>query len=246
MQSSAHQLEHVKGLPVVTSDGFEVGIIDDVFIDKSGEAKWAKVETDLGIEHVPLVQASIEDDAVVLNYDSEKVMNAPQVDNDNEDYAKRTIDYYNTAPESLEDNPEQNEGEDVEDAVVDRVSDSVHEDVAVALHKEEVGVEKRTVDAGRVRLKKFIVENTVQVPVTLREERARLVVDPLDEKEDQGSIDAQMSEDIQEVVLKREVAVINKQVIAMGRARVETFEEERDVQIPAIVREERAELEEIQ
>src|SRR5688500_13228006 len=72
------------GGTVVDNDGDKIGKVGQVFLDdQTGNPEWVTVHTGLfgtGESFVPLNQASIRGDQIVVPYDKAKVKGAPRVD----------------------------------------------------------------------------------------------------------------------------------------------------------------------
>jgi uncharacterized protein (TIGR02271 family) len=79
-------LQTIVGSNAVDSDGDKLGKIGNVYLDdRTGQPAWATVNTGLfGTKEsfVPLADARIEGDALVVPYDKAKVKDAPKVDDD--------------------------------------------------------------------------------------------------------------------------------------------------------------------
>ncbi|KHL04029.1 PRC-barrel domain-containing protein [Sinomonas humi] len=86
---------------VVTPDGEKIGGIGHFYLDdETGEANWLTVKTGLFGTHesfVPLDEARLQDDDLVVPYTKEQVKDAPHVDPDarvEQDEEDRLYDYY--------------------------------------------------------------------------------------------------------------------------------------------------------
>ena len=108
-------------------------------------------------------------------------------------------------------------------------------------HEEEVQVGKQQVDAGRVRLRKWVETEPVETQVELQRETAQVVREPVDEPigRDTGAFEEQEVE----VPLSAEEAVVGKQVVAKERIGVQKGVESRTETVADEVRKERVEVE---
>jgi uncharacterized protein (TIGR02271 family) len=116
-------------------------------------------------------------------------------------------------------------------------TDTVDEQ-AVNRSEEELRVGKRSVDAGSVRLRKWVETEPVDVDVELQRETARVVREPVDQV-----TDAQIGEDQVEVGLRAEEAVVGKQTVAKERIGLEKDVQTERQTVSDQVRKERVEIE---
>jgi uncharacterized protein (TIGR02271 family) len=84
---------------------------------------------------------------------------------------------------------------------------------SVTRHEEELAVGKRSVDAGTVRLRKWVETEPVETDVELERETATISRQPVN----QPVSDADLTEDDVEVPLRAEEAVVGKQTVAKER-----------------------------
>ncbi|MBA3743007.1 PRC-barrel domain-containing protein [Sporichthya sp.] len=74
---------HLKGQPLVSSDGETVGTIEDVYVDPgTGQAEFLEVKAGRfrpKVHFVPVAQMSAEGGAVKVPYDKAKIVEAPKV-----------------------------------------------------------------------------------------------------------------------------------------------------------------------
>ena len=106
-------------------------------------------------------------------------------------------------------------------------------------HEEELAVGKRTVQAGSVRLKKWVETESVQADVELQRETAHVTREPVD----QAVSDVNIGEEEIEVPLTAEEAVAEKRTVAKERIGIEK-DVETDVEtVTDQLRKERVEVE---
>jgi uncharacterized protein (TIGR02271 family) len=91
------------------------------------------------------------------------------------------------------------------------------EDVAVTLSEENLAVGKRTVEAGRVRLRKVVHTDTVEQPVELR--REEIEIERIDADGATVPDDAFQNQEI-EIPVMREEAVVGKETRVTGQVHV--------------------------
>lgn len=80
------EIPGLMGNPVVDASGEEVGKVGQVYIgDASGEPEWVAVQIDLLGRHekfLPLADAEIDGDTLVVPVDHERVVTAPEIEED--------------------------------------------------------------------------------------------------------------------------------------------------------------------
>ena len=74
---------HLKGQPLVSSDGETVGTIEDVYVDPgTGEPEFLEVKAGRfrpKVHFVPVARMNVEGGAVTVPYDKTKIVEAPKV-----------------------------------------------------------------------------------------------------------------------------------------------------------------------
>ena len=93
-----------------------------------------------------------------------------------------------------------------------------------SMTEEQPRVETETVEAGRVRLRKYVVTEKESVTVALRREEVRIVREPISEseREQMPSPDAELGEEQEEIILYAERPVISKETVPVERVRLST------------------------
>jgi len=117
---------------------------------------------------------------------------------------------------------------------------AIDSDHAVTRAEEEIIVGKREVEAGRLRLRKWVETEPVEVEVTLQRETARIRREPIT---DPSSAPVEIGEAEIELALRAEEPVIRKQTVAKERIVVEKEVETELERISDEVRKERVEIE---
>jgi uncharacterized protein (TIGR02271 family) len=106
--------------------------------------------------------------------------------------------------------------------------------------EEELRVDTERREAGRARLRKYVVteEQTVSVPV--EREEVRLEREPItDDNRDAARSGPAISEEEHEVVLHEDVPVVEKRTVPKERVRLDTDTTSEDVEVTEQVRKER-------
>ena len=111
---------------------------------------------------------------------------------------------------------------------------------AVTRAEEELVVGKREVEAGRLRLRKWVETEPVEVEVELQRETARIRREPIT---DPSATPAEIGEAEIELALRAEEPVVHKQTVAKERIVVEKEVETELERITDQVRKERVEIE---
>jgi uncharacterized protein (TIGR02271 family) len=88
--------------------------------------------------------------------------------------------------------------------------------------EEELEVSKRRTETGRVRLRKWVETEYVQMTVPIRREKARLTTEPITDR-NRGEVLAgsDLREAEHEVILSEEEAELRKRVVPEERVRLE-------------------------
>jgi uncharacterized protein (TIGR02271 family) len=221
---TTQELAEMRGMPVYSSDGEEIGEVEEIFYDAdSNRPEWIGIGTGvLGTKRVlvPVEGASHTGDALTVDYTKKQVKDSPDIDDDeiSQETERELYSYYGLGYA----------GREVRD-----------EDASVTRAEEELQVGKREVDAGRARLRKWVETEPVEVDVELRRETARVTREPIE----QPVSGAQIGEDEVEVPLREEEAVVQKQTVARERVGLEREVEAAQETVSDEVRKERVEVE---
>lgn len=225
------------GSNVIGDDGEKVGTIQDIYLDEeTGAPEWAVVSTGMlgsKANFVPLAQASKEGTDIRVPYSKDMVKGAPGMDPDGhlsqseeaELYRYYGLDYTEQRSDSglPEGTDRRAEGYDVSGPTTDDAMTRSEEE----LH---VGTERR--EAGRARLRKYVVTEQVQTTVPVQREEVRVEREPItDANVDAAMAGPDISEEEHEVVLKEEQPVVEKRTVPKERVRLQkdTITEERQV-----------------
>jgi uncharacterized protein (TIGR02271 family) len=198
------RISEARGAPVYDAEGEEIGAVEEIFYDPdTGEPEWVGIGTGFfGMKRVlvPLHSARLTREGLQVPYTKNHVKDAPDVDSD-EINEKTERDLY--AHYQLRDGR--------------GPTGRTRGKQEVTRSEEELQVGKRQVQAGRVRLRKWVETEPVDVDVELRRETARVTR----ERIDQPVEDAELGDEQIEVPLRREEPVAQKRTIAKERVGVE-------------------------
>jgi uncharacterized protein (TIGR02271 family) len=233
------------GRTMIGSDGEKIGKISEIYDDpQTGKPEWATVSTGLfgtKSSFVPLAGASPEGEDVRAQVTKDQVKDAPGVEADgelSEQEERRLFEHYAV--------PYTTEGSTTAQGAPEGVAEGgdANSDDAMTRSEEELRVGTASREAGRARLRKYVVTEQVQKTVPVRREEVRVEREPItDENIDEAMSGAEISEDEHEVVLHEEEPVVEKRTVPKERVRLgkETTTEER--QLSEEVRKERIETE---
>jgi uncharacterized protein (TIGR02271 family) len=219
------QIGHLIGTTAYGSDGDKIGKVGHIYLDEqTGQPEWLTVHTGwFGTKEsfVPLQRAELGGgDTVVLPYDKAMVKEAPKIDpegglseqEETELYHYYGLDYSQAAePAAAAGQPAAAPGEPGFDR-------GQGQEMTRAEERLRVGTEQREV--GRVRLRKYVVTENVQVTVPVSHEEAHIVREPVSGRE-QGTQRPQIAEEEREVTLHAERPVVSKETEAVERVRIE-------------------------
>jgi uncharacterized protein (TIGR02271 family) len=222
-------LQEARGLPVLASDGEQIGKVEEIFYDESSnQPEWVGIGTGfLGTKRVlvPLQAAELQGDALLVPYPKEQVKGSPDIDSDHIDGTteQALYSYYGL-------------GGAQQQAPVETRADGGD---TVTRSEEELQVGKRDVDAGKVRLRKWVETEPVQMDVELHRETARVTREAIDEPVGDEAI----GEEQIEVALHEEQPLVAKQTVAKERIGLEKQVETEHRVVQDEVRKERVEVE---
>jgi uncharacterized protein (TIGR02271 family) len=235
-QTEARGLE---GRTLFDRDGDKIGKIDELYEDRqSGSPEWALVNTGLlgtRKSFVPLRGAQPTGEDVRVPVEKAQVKDAPGIEADgalSEDEERRLFEHYGidytTASTTTA-----TDGHDVSGPTTDDAMTRSEEEL-------RVGTERR--EAGRARLRKYVVTEHEQRTVPVRREEVRVEREPIHEGNvDQALEGPDISEEEHEVVLHEERPVADTEVVPKERVRMSTEERTDEETVSADLRKERIE-----
>jgi uncharacterized protein (TIGR02271 family) len=232
-----------RGRTMLDRDGDKIGKIDDVYEDKqTGRPEWALVNTGLfGTKKtfVPLRAAKPIGEDVRVPLEKAQVKDAPSIEADGELSASEERQLYThydvgyATDDAPETDARKTDGGDVSGPTTDDAMTRSEEEL-------RVGTERR--EAGRARLRKYVVTEQEQRTVPVRREEVRVEREPITEGNVDQALDGpEISEEEHEVVLHEERPVVDKEVVPKERVRVRTEEQTDQETISETLRKERIE-----
>ena len=240
------KISQLASATVVGSDGTKLGSVGQVYLDDvTGNPEWVTVRTGMfgsSESFVPLGQASVEGETIRVPYDKATVKEAPRVDVDGHlepSEEQELYRYYGLQGVGAAGS----EGGGERPAIGRDVSGPTT-DSAMTRSEEQLNVGTARQEAGRVRLRKYVVTEQQTHTVPVSHEEVRLEREPITE----GNVGAAMdgptiSEEEHEVVLHEEVPVVTKETRPVERVRLDTETVTGEQQVTGEVRKEHIELE---
>jgi uncharacterized protein (TIGR02271 family) len=247
------QLSSVIGSTAIGADG-KLGTIGEVYLDdETGRPEWATVRTGLfGTKEsfVPLAEADLSGSDLRLPYDKDKVKHAPHVDTDGhlspaeeaELYRYYGIGSGNGAEFTDTTTTTGTVGHDTTGAVGHDTSGPTT-DNAMTRSEEHLNVGTQRVEAGRARLRKYVVTENVTQTVPVSHEEVVLEREPITDANIGNALDGPtISEEEHEVVLHAERPVVAKEAVPVERVRLDTETVTEQQTVTDTVRKEQIEL----
>ncbi len=238
--------DSLQDMQVIDNDGDTIGKVSAVFLDvENGKPEWAAVKTSLVGGHetlVPLANASATDTELTLPYTKDTIKNAPHRDPEAQLTTQEEADLFRHygvpySGETVTADTDQLSTDQLStgqpstdrDAGASTAQHIGHDtsgpttDEAMTRSEERLRVSTENVEAGRARLRKHIVTETVTQTVTLTHEAARLEREPITEADRAAAMSgAELTEEVHEVVLHAERPVVHKETVPVERVRLRT------------------------
>jgi uncharacterized protein (TIGR02271 family) len=228
MALTSDQLASVTNGNVIEANGNKIGGVGQVYLDdQSGEPNWVTVKTGLfgtSESFVPLSGASLSGSDIVVTYDKDTIKDAPRVDPDGHltpDEEESLYAYYGLGGTA-------NRGADYDQdtdgtPTVGRDTSGPTTDDAMTRSEERLRVGTQTREAGRARLRKYVVTENVTQTVPVSREEVRIEREPItDDNRDRAMAGPTISEEEHEVVLRGERPVVEKEAVPVERVGLDT------------------------
>jgi uncharacterized protein (TIGR02271 family) len=238
-----------RGQDLYDRNGDKIGTIEEIYLDaQTGEPEWALVNTGMfgtKSSFVPLQEADDDGDTLRVPYEKAQVKDAPSMDPDgelsqedeSELYAHYGLDYSESRSDSG-----LPEGGSAGAPPVGEDTSGPTTDNAMTRSEEELRVGKTEQEAGRVRLRKYVVQDEVAQTVPVKREEVRIEREPVTDANVDDAMDGPaISEEEHEVVLHEEQPVVEKNVVARERVRLDKETVTEDAEVSEEVRKERIE-----
>jgi uncharacterized protein (TIGR02271 family) len=246
------QARTLQGKTMYGADGDKLGSIDVLYADREdGEPTFATVNTGLlgtSTSFVPLAQAELRGDDVHVPYSKDLVKDAPSIDQDAElspEEEERLYAHYSLSGGTSTGTATGTTTADTTDTTTrtDQSAGNVHgttgrdtsgptTDDAMTRSEEQLKVGTQQTEAGRARLRKFVVTEQQSVNVPVSHEEVRIEREPITDANAGKALDGPaISEEEHEVVLHAETPVVQKEAVPVERVRLgkETVTDEQQV-----------------
>jgi uncharacterized protein (TIGR02271 family) len=242
------QKDHIlqfRGQDLYDREGDKIGGIEEIYLDAdTNEPEWALVNTGMfGTKRtfVPLREASERDGNLTVPFEKGTVKDAPKVEANgqlSQNEEQELYSYYGFEySEARSDSglPEGGAGgqrferdrdgvtdRDDADGTVGRDTSGPTTDDAMTRSEEELKVGTTEREAGRARLRKYVVTEDVQQTVPVKREEVRIEREPITDANVGDATDGPaISEEEHEVVLHEEEVVAEKRTVPKERVRMD-------------------------
>jgi uncharacterized protein (TIGR02271 family) len=238
-----------RGQELRSSDDGKLGTIEEIYLDtRTDEPEWALITTGLfGSKQsfVPLRDASQSDDGITVPFDKATVKDAPKIDPDGQLSREEETQLYRHYRLDYGEAEAGSEGRSDGDAngTVGRDVSGPTTDDAMTRSEEELRVGTAERERGRVRLRKYVVEDQVTKTVPVRREEIRVEREPItDANVEAATAGPQISDEEHEVVLHEEEPVAEKRVVPKERVRLDKDVHTDEREVSETVRKEQLEV----
>jgi uncharacterized protein (TIGR02271 family) len=232
------QVHTLTGHDVYSTDGDKIGSVGQVWSDGSGQPTWASVNTGLfGMNEtfVPLQDADLQGDRLLVPYDKAKVKDAPNVDVSHDEPltrgdVERLYEYYGmswsdssrayqSGAAAGDANYRGTTDTDYRDTDTDTGISAGSEAMTRSEERLQAGTEREEV--GRARLRKYVVSEQQQVSVPVEREEVRLEREPItDANRDAAFSGPDLTESEHEVTLHADRPVVGTETVPVERVRL--------------------------
>ncbi len=242
----------IDGGSVVGSDGENIGKIGQVYLDnQTSDVSWVTVKTGWfgsGESFVPTDDATVSGDTVTVPYDKAKIKDAPHAseagdalspEQENDLYAYYGIGSEMAAGIESTDYADRADHSGKAAAATETgVTPTGTSDTEYLTRSEEqLRVGTKQTEAGKARLRKYVVTEQQTVTVPVSHEEVHVIREPLAA----GEAGTEMGEDAVEVTLHQDQVMVNKDVVGVEKVRLSTETVTEQQQVTEAVRKEKIE-----
>lgn len=220
-------IDRIIGSEVIDQNGDKIGSVGQVFLDdRTNQPSWVTVNTGFfGNKEtfIPIADANFDGDALRVGYEKGFVKDAPNVDVENGhlsvDEEAELYRYYRLEHGTAVAGEREVAGERRE-AVADR-DVHTHGDLSTAVHEERLNVGTEQVEAGRVRLRKYVTTENQQINVPVTKEKLVIDRQPVEGgRVVEGGIDRNQQVVDEEITLREERPVVSKETVETERVNI--------------------------
>jgi len=258
MTTNMNDMRSWVGRTATDSSGDKIGKIEDIYLDdQTGQPEWLAVKTGMfgaNLSFIPLQGAAMQGDDVLVPFSKAQVKDAPNAAADGalsqEEEARLYAHYGMQYGENRSDSGLPEGGMATQQVVETSMSgtgETVGHDTsgpvtddAMTRSEERLRVGTQQVEAGRVRLRKWIETEQVTTTVPVSREEVRIEREAITDANVGKAMDGPaLSEEEHEVVLTAEQPVVQKEVTPVERIRLDTETVTEQVQVSESVARER-------
>ena len=240
-----------RGEEVLDRDGDKIGKLEEIYLDQqSGQPEWALVKTGLfgsASTFVPLANAQSEGDGLRVAFQKDQVKDAPKIETGHELSPQEEAELYRFY--GLDYGGGEQPGTNGTGDAHAQAGGPGHDtsgpntDEAMTRSEEELAVGTTQREAGRVRLRKYVVTDEVQQTVPVQREEVRVEREPItDANADAATDGPAISDEEHEVTLMEEQVVTEKRAVPKERVRLEKDTVVEDQTVSDEVRKERIDV----
>ena len=243
--TSPNDAQQYIGRNAVDLEGNKIGKIGQVYLDdRDGQPLWVTVSTGLfgnRESFAPIAGSAFDGDNVRLAVSKDTIKDAPNVDDDEHisgDEQNALYDYYGDTIASRGAGRQETGRAGLPDTAGYASGETTADD-AMTRSEERLNVGKETVEAGRARLRKYVVTENVTRTVPVSHEEVRVEREPITEANRDAALSGEpISEEEHEVTLRAERPVVEKEAVPVERVRLATDTVTEDAQVSESVRKE--------
>ena len=228
-----NDVTQLRGTTVIDPSGDKIGRVEEIYLDdQTNQPEWLLVNTGLfGTKSTFIPMQGVDradDDAVVVPFEKSRVKDAPHIEPERqltqaeeaELYRYYGFDYSEHRSDSgLPEGTPDTAGYDA----AGHDTSGPTTDSAMTRSEEQLHVGKATEEAGRVRLRKYVVTENVTQTVPVQREEVRIEREPITDANVGDALDGPaISEEEHEVVLHQERPVVEKEAVPVERVRLDT------------------------
>ncbi|MTD17211.1 DUF2382 domain-containing protein [Nakamurella sp. YIM 132087] len=232
---------------VVGADGDKIGSVGQVYLnDATGQPDWVTVNTGLfGMKEnfVPLQGAQVQGGDLLLPFGKDVVKDAPSIDDTSHLDVDEQETLYSYYSQYLSETTSQAQSAESGPAYTESAPSASEDSITRSEEHLRVGTEQ--VEAGRARLRKYVVTEQQTVTVPVSHEEVVVEREPITDANRGDALGgAEISEAEHEVVLHAERPVVTTEAEVVERVRLGTRTVTEQEQVSGEVRKEQIELDE--
>jgi uncharacterized protein (TIGR02271 family) len=237
---TTQDLERLRGSPVRSRDGEQIGSVEQVFVDReTGQPEWIGIGTGFLRKKrvlVPVQGATTSAEGIQVPYEKDHVTASPDIDQDEISQAteRELASHYGLRYSERRSDTGLPEGAPAGGRAKKETGQ------AMTRHEEELKVGKRPTETGRLRLHKWVETEPVEADVEVRQEKATLRREPVN----RPASGAEIGEQDIEVPLQGEEPVVEKETVAKERVTAEKDVDTRREKVTDTVKKERVDTDE--